>query len=92
MSPIGVDNPNRWLLAEITKYLSDEQLAELMRAYQLQSKRYYLAVRVRDARRHVTMYERWPEARDTTRLARWKEKLAKLKAEWDAMEGTNEDR
>ena len=89
MSPIGVDNPQKWLLVEITKYLSDEQLAELMRAYQLQSKRYYHAVKLRDARRHVTMYEKWPEARDTTRLARWRAKLAALQAEWDAMEGTD---
>jgi len=89
MSTIGVENPQKWLLAEITKYLSEEQLAELMRAYQLQSKRYYHAVKVRDAERRVRIYATWPDDRDPTRLARWQAKLAKLTAEWKAMEGTS---
>jgi len=89
MSTIGVDNPQKWLLSEITKYLSDEQLAELMRAYAAQSKRYYLAVKVRDAERRVKIYATWPDDRYPGRLAQWREKLANLKAEWEAMEGTD---
>ena len=92
MSKIGVDNPCKWLLAEMLKYLSHEQLAELMRAYTAQSKRYYLAVKVHDAERRVRIYATWPGNQDPTRLARWKEKLAKLKQEWEAMEAPHDER
>jgi sRNA-binding protein len=85
MSTIGVDNPNKWLLAEIGKYLSPEQLESLLAAYETQKRRYYHAVKVHDAERRVRIYSRWPVDRDPTRLARWQARLAKLKAEWEAM-------
>ena len=82
---IGVDNPQKWLLSEITKYLSEEQLAELMRGYADQKARYTRAVAIRRWERMVKIAERWP---DDGRLAQWKEKLATLQAEWEAMEET----
>ena len=88
MSTIGVDNPNKWLLAQLPDYLTAEQLASLMAAYDRQKRRYFLAVKVHDAERRVKIYATWPGSQDPTRLVRWKAKLAKLKAEWEAMEET----
>mgnify|MGYP001561240595 FL=1 len=73
------DNPLKWLLAQLPDYLTPEQLARLMAAYEAHKASYYHEVKIRDAERHIKIYEQRPDRYDPTRLERWKAKLAKLK-------------
>lgn len=79
---IDVDNPLKWLLAELPAYLTPAHLPVLLARYETQKRRYYHAVKLRDLERKIKSAERWPPSGDrTAHMERWRARLAKMKEE-----------
>lgn len=79
---IPIDNPLKWLLAELPAYVPPDRLLELMARYDAQKTAYYAAVKMRDLKRKITSAQRWPSSENKTeRIARWQAQLDRLKEE-----------
>lgn len=73
------DNPLKWLLAQLPEYLTPDEHDRLLTAFDAHKRRYYHAVKIRDAERRIKIYEKWPNDKDPARLEKWRKKLARLK-------------
>jgi hypothetical protein len=77
-----VDNPLKWLLAELPGYIEPRMLDRLMEEYEANKQAYERQIKIRALERIIATNERFaPSADRDARLARWKAKLAKLKEE-----------
>ena len=75
----NVDNPLKWLLAALPDYVPAHLLPVLMRTYEVNKAAYYRAVKIRDLERRISVYARRNNPQDALSLAKWREKLARLK-------------
>lgn len=73
------DNPLKWLIKRLPQYIEADALIRLMAAYEENKRRYYHALKIKDAERRIKIYESRPDRYDQKNLPRWREKLAKLK-------------
>lgn len=77
---MDVDNPLKWLLYELPAYIEPGPLSGLMERYERNKKAYEREIRIRHAERVIKTFERRNHPSEVERLARWRTKLAKLKA------------
>lgn len=75
------DNPLKWLLAALPGYIEPEALAVLMQRYDANKHAYERQIKIRHAERVIRRMELSNYPDEAARLARWKAKLANLKAE-----------
>lgn len=73
------DNPLKWLLYELPAYIEPAPLAALMERYELNKAAYYRECKIRQAERIIRSFERRNNPNEAAKLARWHEKLSKLK-------------
>lgn len=77
----NVDNPLKWLLAQLPNYVPEHLLPVLLRTYEVNKAAYARQVAINRAERIIATTERFaPSADRDARLARWRQKLAILKA------------
>ena len=75
---MDTDTPLKWLLYELPAYIEPGPLSGLMERYEHNKKKYERECKVRQAERIIRAFERRNHASEAARLARWRDKLAKL--------------
>lgn len=75
------NHPLKWLLAELPAYIEPAQLAALMERYEANKHAYARERKIRQAERIIKSYERRNYAHEAQSIARWRDKLARLKEE-----------
>ena len=78
---MSVDNPLKWLLSVLPYHVPADQLPFLMERYEINKKAYERQVAIRKAERIIKSMERRNYPDEAARLARWRDKLDKLKEE-----------
>lgn len=76
---MSAEHPLRWLLAALPAVMPPDTLAVLMERYAVNHAAYAHQSKLRHATRMVTLIERRGYEHEALALARWREKLAKLR-------------